>query len=190
MKKYLFTVLTFFAGLVYADTPVQFIQNNAKQGTEILNSNKSAEQIRTEIERLVLPKFDFTRMTALAVGKPWQNATPAQKTALSTEFQTLLVRTYSSGMLRYKGSTVNVNQEANISNNNKEASVKSTIIFKDGKTATADYNLYQSGNSWKIYNIYLEGASLVTIYRNQFAEEIRKGGIDGLISALKEKNSK
>jgi phospholipid transport system substrate-binding protein len=190
MKKYLFTLLTFFASLVYADTPVQFIQNNATQGTAILNSNKSADQIRADIERLAVPKFDFTRMTALAVGKPWQTATPAQKKALSAEFQTLLVRTYSSGMLRYKGSTVSVNSDAKLSNNNKEASVKSTITFKDGKTATADYNLYQSGNSWKIYNIYLEGASLVTIYRNQFAEEIRKGGIDGLISVLKTKNSK
>jgi phospholipid transport system substrate-binding protein len=93
-------------------------------------------------------------------------------------------------MLRYKGSAVSVNPDAKLSNNNKEASVKSTITFKDGKTATADYNLYQSGNSWKIYNIYLEGASLVTIYRNQFAEEIRKGGIDGLIGVLKTKNSK
>jgi phospholipid transport system substrate-binding protein len=190
MKKYLFTLLTFFAGLVYADTPVQFIQNNATQGTAILNSNKPAAQIKTEIERLAIPKFDFTRMVALAVGKPWQTATPAQKEALSAEFQTLLVRTYSSGMLRYKGSTVSVNPDAKLSNNNKEASVKSTITFKDGKTATADYNLYQSGSSWKIYNIYLEGASLVTIYRNQFAEEIRKGGIDGLIGVLKTKNSK
>lgn len=190
MLKYFFTIITFFASLVYADTPVKFIKDNAEKGTIILNSNKSDAQIKTEIERLVIPKFDFTRMTALAVGRPWQSATPAQKTALSAEFQTLLVQTYSSGMLRYKNATVSVNPDVKLSNNNKEASVKSTINFKDGKTATADYNLYQSESSWKIYNIRFEGASLVTIYRNQFAEEIRKGGIDRLISELKIKNSK
>ncbi len=198
MKK-LFTTLMLMLGLatpaLAADSPVDVISNTSQNALDLLkkDNGKNTAQIRKQVEDLVVPQFDFIRMTALAVGKDWRGATPAQQTQLAEQFQTLLVRTYSSTMTRFKNAQIEVKPNAQLNNNGREAVVKSEVTLPgngEKKNVMVDYTLYKGSQGWKIYNVSVEGASLVTIYRNQFGEEIRKNGVDGLIKQLKDKNEK
>ena len=175
-----------------AATPQQAVgqvKENANQVLGILakanGSNNAA--VRRQAENYAIPYFDFERMTALAVGAPWKQATPAQKKALTQEFKTLLIRTYSGTMLKFKGAKVQVLGNPIVNNGGKEVVVK-TKITAQGKPVNMDYTMYQSGSKYRVYNVAVEGASLVTVYRSQFNETIRKSGIDGLIGQLKQKN--
>lgn len=168
------------------------IQGNAKQVLNILSkangSNNAA--VRKQAEAYAIPYFDFQRMTALAVGNPWRSATPAQQQALTDEFKNLLIRTYSGTMLQYKDSKVNVLPNPTVNKGGKEVVVRAQITQSNGKTVNMDFTTYQSGGKYRTYNISIEGASLVTVYRGQFGETIKAKGIDGLIADLKAKNSK
>src|SRR5574343_32784 len=199
MKK-LFATLMVMLGLsstalAASDNPVDVISTTSQSALELLkkDTGKNTNQIRKQVEDLVVPQFDFIRMTALAVGKDWRGATPAQQTQLAEQFQTLLVRTYSSTMTRFKNAQIDVKPNAQLNNNGREAVVKSEVTLPgngEKKNVMVDYTLYKGNQGWKIYNVSVEGASLVTIYRNQFGEEIRKNGVDGLIKLLKDKNDK
>ena len=173
--------------------PVELIEDTSQKALDILkkDNGKNSKQIREQVEDMVMPLIDFTRMTALAVGKDWRGATPAQQQLLAAEFKSLLVRTYSATMTRFKSAQINVQPNPLLNNGGREAVVKSEVSLPssgDKKNVNVDYTLYKGKDGWKIYNVSVEGASLVTVYRNQFGEEIRKSGIDGLIRQLKEKN--
>ncbi len=172
-----------------ADAVNQLKQNSTQVLTILKKDNgRNSSQVRAEAERYATPYFDFQRMTALAVGAPWRNASAAQKTALTQEFKTLLIRTYSGTMLKFKNAKVNIKDQPIVKGN--QITVKTEVDIGDGKPVIMDYTMYESGNKYRIYNVSVEGASLVTVYRNQFGETIRKNGIDGLIKELKTKNGK
>ena len=166
------------------------VRENAAQVLTILKkangSNDAA--VRKEAENYALPYFDFQRMTAQAVGQPWTQATPAQKQALAKEFQTLLIRTYSGTMLKFKNSTVDVKNNPVVNKGGKEIVIRTEISQSGGKPVNMDFTTYQSGGKYRVYNVAVEGASLVTVYRNQFGETIKNKGFDGLIQDLKTKN--
>ena len=169
---------------------VSQVRENAAQVLAILKkangSNDAA--VRKEAENYALPYFDFQRMTAQAVGQPWTQATPAQKQELSKEFQTLLIRTYSGTMLKFKNAKVNIKDNPVVNKGGKEIVVRAEINVSGQKPVNMDFTTYQSGNKYRAYNVAVEGASLVTVYRNQFGETIKAKGIDGLIADLKAKN--
>ncbi|MFC3625473.1 phospholipid-binding protein MlaC [Vogesella amnigena] len=196
MKK-LFTSLLLLLGLaapaMAADDAVNLVQDTSQKALDILKkeNGKNTRQIREQVENMVVPLIDFTRMTALAVGKDWRAASPAQQEQLSTQFKALLVRTYASTMIRFKTAQIDVKPAAQYNNGGREAVVKSEVTIPgnaDKKNVSIDYTLYKGAQGWKIFNVSVEGASLVTVYRTQFGEEIRKNGIDGLIKQLKDKN--
>ncbi len=183
-------VLGFHAGA--QETPVSIVSATSEAvRTELLKENGSnVDAVRIEVEKLIHPRFDFARMTALAVGKYWRTATPEQKVALSDEFRTLLTRTYYTTMLRYRSVKVNVSPDARLENEGKQATVKTTVNMDAGQQPVKiDYVLYNTDKGWLVFNVVVEGASLVTVYRNQFADEVNKGGIDGLIRSLHNKNA-
>lgn len=194
MKKLLtYFAAFFFSTAVFAGNgPTDVISNGS---TKILNiikqdNSKNTAQIMQQMENAAIPLFDFQRMTALAVGRGWRTATPAQQTALIKEFKSLLIKTYSGTMMRFKNANVNINSSPVMANNGNEATVKSVIEPGDGKKSVmVDYTLYNGSQGWKIFNVSVEGASLVTVYRNQFNDEINKNGIDGLIKLIKDRNS-
>ena len=169
---------------------VSQVRENAAQVLAILKkangSNDAA--VRKEAENYALPYFDFQRMTAQAVGQPWTQATPAQKQELSKEFQTLLIRTYSGTMLKFKNAKVNIKDNPVVNKGGKEIVVRAEINVSGQKPVNMDFTTYQSGSKYRAYNVAVEGASLVTVYRNQFGETIKAKGIDGLIADLKAKN--
>ncbi|HQQ63134.1 MAG TPA: ABC transporter substrate-binding protein [Pseudomonadales bacterium] len=174
-----------------AEDPSALVRNTAEQvRTVLLKENGSnTDAVRSEVEQLVLPRFDFTRMTALAVGKNWRQATDQQKSALTTEFRILLTRTYFSTMLRYRDAKISIKPDTLLENEGKEATVKSQVqVASNNAPVAIDYVLYNTAEGWKFFNVIVEGASLVTVYRNQFGDEVSKGGIDGLIQSLHTKN--
>ncbi|MCQ9327320.1 MlaC/ttg2D family ABC transporter substrate-binding protein [Neisseria dentiae] len=174
-------------------TPAEAVNQVRTNATQVLNILKEANgsndaAVRRKAESYALPNFDFQRMTALAVGNPWRTATPAQKQALSKEFQTLLIRTYSGTMLKYKNASVVVKDNPVVNRGGKEVVVRAEVTQPGGKPVVMDFTTYQSGSKYRAYNVAIEGASLVTVYRNQFGETIKNKGIDGLIAELKSKN--
>jgi phospholipid transport system substrate-binding protein len=146
----------------------------------------SAEVIALVREK-VLPHFDFTRMTALATGVGWRGATPAQQGELVDQFRTLLVRTYSSALSRYQDQTLEFLPPRESSDKNKVI-VRSLLKQPGAPSISVDYRMANGPQGWKIYDVVVDGVSLVTTYRDSFGEQVRGNGIDGLIRMLSDKN--
>jgi phospholipid transport system substrate-binding protein len=127
-------------------------------------------------------------MTALATGVGWRSATPAQQGLLVEQFRTLLVRTYSTALTRYTNQTLTFQPER-LSPDGAKALVRSLLNQPGAPTLTIDYKMATTPGGWKIYDVAIDGVSLVTNYRDSFAEQVRTGGIDGLVKMLTDKNS-
>ncbi|NMG74677.1 MlaC/ttg2D family ABC transporter substrate-binding protein [Aromatoleum diolicum] len=142
----------------------------------------------TLIEEKIGPHFDFPRMTGLAVGQGWRQADPGQREALTREFRTLLVRTYANALTAYKNQTVSF-KPAPRKAAEGDAMVRTQINQPGAAPISVDYRLGKAGAAWKVYDVAIDNVSLVTNYRNTFTAEIAKGGADGLIKVLQDKNS-
>jgi phospholipid transport system substrate-binding protein len=149
---------------------------------------KGKKEIMGLVEQRVLPNFDFARMTALATGVGWRSATPAQQGLLVEQFRTLLVRTYSTALTRYTNQTLTFQPER-LSPDGAKALVRSLLNQPGAPTLTIDYKMATTPGGWKIYDVAIDGVSLVTNYRDSFAEQVRTGGVDGLVKMLTDKNS-
>lgn len=147
------------------------------------NPNKVAQLA----EAKVLPHFDFERMTRLAVGRNWREANDAQKQSLVKEFRTLLVRTYSNSLTAYRNQTIEV-KPTRLAAADTEATVRTQVLQPGGPAIPIDYSMQKSGDGWKVFDVVIDGVSLVTTYRGSFNEQIQKGGIDGLVKTLAERN--
>lgn len=140
------------------------------------------------LEQKVAPHFDFERMTRLAVGRGWRQATPEQQKALVEQFHNLLIRSYATAYTAYKDIAIDV-KPVRMQTGDSDVQVRTEIKIPDGQPISVDYSMYKSGSDWKIYDVTVEGVSLVTTYRSTFADEIRQSGIDGLIKSLQAKNT-
>jgi phospholipid transport system substrate-binding protein len=175
------------------EAPDALVRRIGDELLTIIKSDKdlqagNSQKVVALAEEKVLPHFDFTRMTRLAVGRNWQQATPEQREALTKEFRTLLVRTYSNSLSQYR------NQKFVVSPLRTEAAdkdvlVHSAVMQENGPQIPIDYRMEKEGNDWKVYDVVIDGASLVTTYRGSFNDQIQKGGIDGLIKTLRERNA-
>lgn len=140
------------------------------------------------IENKVLPHFNFVRMTQLAVGKNWRQASPEQQKMLVEQFRVLLVRTYAAAFTAYRNQTIDY-KPLRMQPGDQEVVVKSQISQSGGQpVVTVDYSMAKTDSGWKVYDVAIEGVSLVQNYRSTFASEVQKGGIEGLIKSLGEKN--
>jgi phospholipid transport system substrate-binding protein len=139
------------------------------------------------VETKILPYVDFQRMTALAAGRFWRDATPDQQKALSEQFRTLLVYTYSGALSQIKNETVEF-KPMRADPADTEVEVRSQVNVARGEPILLNYRVAKTPSGWKIYDINVLGAWLVETYKGTFASEISKGGIDGLIKTLTEKN--
>jgi phospholipid transport system substrate-binding protein len=144
-------------------------------------------QVASLVETKILPLFDFSRMTQIAVARNWRLATPAQQAALTTEFKVLLVRTYSTALSSYRNQVIEF-RSMHIAPADTEVTVKSVVKQSGTEPIAMDYDVEKTPAGWKVYDIKVAGISLVTTYRNSFSEKIRDDGVDGLIKALEEKN--
>ena len=150
--------------------------------------------LRSEVQELIVPHIDFETMTKLAISKFWRQADKNQHEVLVTEFTTLLLNTYTAAIAQYSGKKVDRDQIVfepfRPSDREDRAEVKSKFVQPQGDDLTAVYKLRDKGGEWLIYDIVVNDISLVTSYRSAFSSEIEKGGIDGLIKTLKERNAK
>lgn len=139
------------------------------------------------VEKKVLPHFNFVRMTQLAVGRYWREASPEQQKMLVSEFRTLLVQTYAATFTAYRDQAIEY-RPLRMQPDDTDVVVKSLINQSGGKPVTVDYKMQKSDSGWKVYDVVVGDLSLVQSYRGTFTAEVQKGGIDGLVKALTEKN--
>ena len=145
------------------------------------------QKVMQIVESKVLPHFNFTRMTQLAVGRNWRQASAEQQKMLIDEFRTLLVRTYTTAFTQYRNETVDY-RPLRMAPTDTDVVVKSLIKRAAGQPVAVDYSMEKAAGSWKVYDVKIEGISLVENYRNTFNNEIQRGGVDGLIKTLSDKN--
>ena len=174
-----------------ADTLVKRISmdviETAKADKEIQAGNQ--KRVIELVETKVLPYIDFQRMTALAAGRYWREASPEQQKQLANEFRTLLVFTYSGALSQVKNETIEF-KPLRADPADAEVEVRSQVLQARGEPLQLNYRLAKSPAGWKIFDINVLGAWLVETYKGNFAAEIAKGGVDGLIKTLAEKNKK
>jgi len=156
-----------------------------KADKELQNGNP--QKLYALVEEKVLPHFDFSRMTRLAVGRNWAQASDAQKEALTKEFQTLLVRTYSTSLSQYRNQTIDV-KPAKFAPADKDTTVKTVVNQPGGQPIPIDYGMERTDKGWKVYDVVVDGVSLVTTYRSSFNDQIQKSGVDGLVKTLSDRN--
>lgn len=156
-----------------------------RQDKDILNGN--TRKVIELVEIKVLPHFNFQRMTALAMGREWNKASPEQKKRLSEEFKTLLVRTYSNALTGYKEQTIRY-KPTRMPGGDADVVVKTEVLQPGGKPIQLDYSLEKQPEGWKVFDVVVAGVSLVTNYRDTFNQEVRANGVDGLIQMLANKN--
>ena len=182
-------------GVVHAEAiaPDALIKNTVQEVIAIIKQDKDIQagdqkKIIALVDAKVLPHFDFVRMTQLAAGKYWRSATPEQKQALVTEFRNMLVRTYTKVFTVYRDQTVDV-KPLKMAADDTEATVK-TIITKPGaQPVLVDYEMKKAADGWKVFDIAIEGVSMVMSYRGTFASQIQGGGFDALIKTLSARNA-
>lgn len=140
------------------------------------------------IEAKIVPHFNFTRMARIAMARNWRSATPEQQKEIAAQFKTLLVRTYSTALTNYRDQEIEY-KPLRAKPDDTEVTVKSDVK-PTGATqpVSIDYELEKTDNGWKIYDVKVDGVSLVTTYRDTFNTEVREHGIDGLIKSLAAKN--
>jgi len=145
-------------------------------------------RVKEVIDTKLAPHFDFERMTALAVGRGWRQATPEQQKELIEQSRTLLARTYSNAFVQYKDQTINY-KPLRLDANATDATVRTEIVRPGQAPVQIDYSLGKKDGAWKAYDVIVGGVSLVTNYRDEFAAQMQSGGVDGLIQSLKAKNA-
>jgi len=194
------SLFALFGGLLVAATamaqdvgPDALVKTVTNEVLEIVRKDKDIQSGNTKkaidlVEVKVLPHFNFTRMTQLAVARDWRQASAAQQKILTDEFHVLLVRTYAKALTEYKNQTVAYKPFV-LKAGETDVRIRTEIKQAGaGKNIELDYWLEKSGPAWKVYDIEVGGISLVTNYRESFASEVRNNGIDGLIKSLQAKN--
>jgi len=174
------------------DSPDALIKKVTDDVLTIVRQDKDIQSGNTKkaialVEAKVLPHFNFVHMTALAVGRDWREATPEQKKQLAEEFKTLLVRTYSNALTGYKDQTIRY-KPTKMQNGDSDVLVRTEIVQSGSKPIALDYSVEKLPDGWKVYDVVVAGVSLVSNYRDTFAQEIRANKIDGLIKMLATKN--
>ncbi len=139
------------------------------------------------VEETILPHFDFRRMTQSALGRFWRDTTDAQREALVGEFRELLVRTYATALLGYSGQTIEY-LPTTIRADESRVTIPTRIASGGAPPIPINYRLQRTDGTWLVYDVVIDGVSLITNYRSQFAGVVRRQGVDGLVDVLASKN--
>ncbi len=183
-----------FAGIAAAQelAPDALVKKVTLEVVDIIAADKDIKagdrkKVIDLVEAKVIPHFNFASMTAMAVGQNWRQANPAQKARLTDEFKTLLVRTYSSALAAYGDQKFEF-RPLRAKPTDTDVTVNVRVLQPGAQAVTIDYDMEKTAGGWKVYNVYVAGVSLVQNYRTEFANQVRDGGIDGLIKTLEAKN--
>jgi len=188
-------VVSFSANVFAADTqPDQLIKETSEKVLSTLDQNKEKfkeqpEAIHTLVNDIILPHLDFRAMSKLALGKNWRKANDDQQLRFTDAFKTMLIRTYSKSLTEYAGQEIRFLPYHPPAEGKRTVKVKTVISQSSGPEIPIDYSLRIKDDIWKVYDIKIDGISLVTNYRNSFASDINRVGIEGLIEKLLAKAS-
>ena len=183
-----------FFNTVYAETasPDVLVENTANEVLKILESDKDIangdmKKLGRLVEEKIATKFDFNRMSRSVLGRNWGVASKEQQDQFTIEFRTLLIRTYSSALSKYRNQTIEY-KPLHAEPGDNEVKVNTKIIQPGGPAIPLDYSLEKSEETWRVYDVSIDGLSLVASYRGQIAEVLKQNGINGVIQKLMEKN--
>ncbi len=182
------------AGFARADateSPVEMLKRTSDEVIAVLHDKraeieKDPDMVYQLVDQYILPHLDDVTMAKLALGKSWRKASKAEKIQFVDEFRTLLVRTYSKSLQEFSDQKINFFPT---DAKNGKAMVKSEVIQSGGPRIPVSYRMRVKDNAWKVYDISIDGISLVTSYRGTFTQEVRKGGMAGLLKMLADKNA-
>jgi phospholipid transport system substrate-binding protein len=177
---------------VSAPPPDQFIEMVSNKALDRIRQDSAIQAGDTQrvlrfVDEEIMPHVNFERMTGLAVGRAWRQASPEQRNELIEQFRLLLVRTYSGALSQAGNKTVRMRPQRGDAAA-AEVLVRSELVGGSGEPIQIDYRLERSGASWKIYDVNVLGIWIVQTYRDQFAAEASAKGVDGLIASLKARN--
>ena len=171
--------------------PDVLVKNVTLEVVELIAKDKEIRGNRNKLIQLidekVLPHFNFTGMTALAMGQSWNKANAEQKKRLTEEFKTLLVRTYASALAAYSEQKLEF-RPLRAKPTDTDVTVNVRVLQSGAQPVPIDYSMEKTADGWKAYDIIVAGVSLVTTYRDEFGDIIKTSGIDGLVKALGDKN--
>jgi phospholipid transport system substrate-binding protein len=175
-----------------ATAPDVMVRDLTTEVLETIRADKSfatgdVARVQKLVDEKILPYVDFQKMTQLAVGRGWRSATPEQRAALTREFRTLLVRTYSGALAQVRDHQVQM-RPFRSQPTDTDVLVRTSVAPSRGEPIQLDYRLEKQAGGWKIYDVNVLGVWLVENYKTQFASEISAGGVDGLIKSLTERN--
>lgn len=172
-----------------AQSPDDLVKSTSEEVLGVIRQTHDRQKLQQLAEQKVVPHFDFERMTQLAVGRAWRQATPDQQRQLQDEFRQLLVRTYTNALAAGTHGNAKVQMKPGPKSADKSESVVRTQAVEPGRAPIAiDYYMEQKPDGWKVYDVTVDSVSLVTNYRGQFASTVGQSGIDGLIKTLSDKN--
>jgi phospholipid transport system substrate-binding protein len=183
------------AGTVVAELadPQQVVRATADKVLDEVTANKTEldadpSGIYRLVEATVVPRFDFTTMSRAAMGRYWRRATPAQQAQVTSEFRELLVRTYAVALLSYSGQQIEY-LPVRLQAGERYVMIPTRIDPGTGAPPVPiNYRMHQVDGSWLVYDVVIDGVSLVTNYRSTFASTVRQRGVEGLIRQLAERN--
>ncbi len=181
------------AGVQAATSATEVVRDTATQVLDRIKSEKQQleehpERVYELVNELVIPHFDFISMSKWVLGKNWGLATEDEKSQFTDEFRTLLVRTYAKALLEYSDQEIRYIDEQNSANSNLVV-VKTEVTQSGSNSIPIHYRMHVSGGDWKVIDVAVDGVSLVSTYRGEFASHIRKNGISNLITRLAERNT-
>ncbi|QCP52230.1 ABC transporter substrate-binding protein [Trinickia violacea] len=199
MKRYLiaFLAAAFVSGTAFAQASPDSVAKTAVEGTvTAMKADPQAKsgdmaKITGFVQTRFVPYTDFLRTTRIAVGQDaWNKATPDQQKQLFEQFQLLLVRTYAASLSQLRDQNVTFKFVPSSTPAGAKDTVVQTHVLTGGDDQGIDYRMEKTADGWKIYDINMMGAWLIQVYQRQFADQISKGGIDGLIKFLTEHNAR
>jgi phospholipid transport system substrate-binding protein len=175
-----------------AAAPDVLVKNVTMEVVDLIAKDKdiqagSRAKLIELIEAKVLPNFNFSAMTALAMGQSWNKTTPEQKKRLVEEFRTLLVRTYASALAAYSDQKLDF-RPLRAKPTDTDVTVNVRVLQPGAQPVPIDYNMEKTSSGWKVYDVMVGGVSLVANYRTEFNNAVRDAGIEGLIKNLQTKN--
>lgn len=176
------------------ETPDALVKRISQEVLDLVKADKEIQagnqkRVLDLVEARILPHVDFQRMTSLAASRHWRDATPEQQKQLTNEFRSLLVYTYSGAISQIKDQKVEFKPMRG-DPSDTDAEVRSQVVQTRGEPIQLNYRLEKLPAGWKIYDVNVLGAWLVETYKSSFSAEIAKGGIDGLIKVMADKNRK
>lgn len=186
------TLVGLAATAVAETTPDVLVKNTAEEVMAIVKKDKDIQsgdrnKIFALAEEKILPHFNFDRISSLVLGKNWARASKEQQESFQREFRSLMLRTYATALSKYRNQVIEY-KPMHLQPSDTDVTIKTQILQPGGQPVGVDYSLEKTADGWKVYDIVIEGVSLVTNYRSQFSNEIRQSGMDGLIQKLAEKN--